>query len=372
MANEMLAIVLAGGKGTRLEALTMKTSKPAVHFGGKYRIIDFVLSSLANSGVTDVGVVTQYESVELSNYCSKGKHWGFDGNNSEFSILGPRQKADGSHWYAGTGDAVYQNLDYMDSIDPEYVLILSADHIYKMNYAKMLAFTKSVNAECTIACLTCDEKDVSRFGILTLDDTKRVTSFVEKPKFSESRNASMGVYIFKYSSLRDALILDANNPSSSHDFGKDIIPYFLHNDKGVYGYPFDGYWKDVGTLSSLWEANMELIDDEKALDLYNSMSSFKIYTEDTKSLPQYIGPNARVTNSIINQGSIIFGEVNHSVLFTGAHIGEDSKIEDSVIMPGAIIGKNVHLKNVIVANNVVIEDGREVIGQVNDIKLITK
>lgn len=205
-----------------------------------------------------------------------------------------------------------------------------------------------------------------------MDEDKKVTSFVEKPKFSTSRSASMGVYIFKYSSLRDALILDANNPNSSHDFGKDIIPYFLNNDKRVYGYPFDGYWKDVGTLSSLWEANMELIDDEKALDLYNNLSSFKIYTEDTKSVPQYIGPNARVTNSIINQGSIVFGKVNHSVLFTGAQIGEGALVEDSVIMPGTIIGKNVHLKNVIVANNVVIEDGREVIGETNDVKLITK
>lgn len=372
MANKVLSIVLAGGKGTRLESLTRKTSKPAVHFGGKYRIVDFVLSNLANSGITNVGIITQYESIELTNYCSNGKHWGYDGNNSEFSILAPRQKAQGSNWYQGTGDAVYQNLDYIDSLNPDYVLILSADHIYKMNYFKMISFTKNVDADLSIACLECDEKDVSRFGILTLDDERKVTSFVEKPKKSESRNASMGIYVFKYSALRKALILDAKKEESSHDFGKDIIPYFLNSKKKVYGYPFVGYWKDVGTLNSLWEANMDLLDEKSALDLFNEMSSFRIYSEDTKSLPQYIGPNARVTNSIINQGSIVFGKVNHSVLFTGTQVGENSLIEDSVIMPYAKIGKNVHLKNVIVANDVEIEDGREIITSNDNILLVTK
>ena len=297
MANEMLAIVLAGGKGTRLEALTMKTSKPAVHFGGKYRIIDFVLSSLANSGVTDVGVVTQYESVELSNYCSKGKHWGFDGNNSEFSILGPRQKADGSHWYAGTGDAVYQNLDYMDSINPEYVLILSADHIYKMNYAKMLSFTKSVDAECTIACLTCEEKDVSRFGILTADENGRIVEFNEKPKVPKSNQASMGIYIFKWDVLRNELIKDEENKKSSNDFGKDVIPSMLAQNMRLFIYGFKGYWKDVGTINSLWEANMDLLDEKCELDINDP--TWPIMARNTASRPHYISPNAVVKNSLI-------------------------------------------------------------------------
>ena len=371
-ANEMVSLVLAGGKGTRLEGLTKKTSKPAVYFGGKYRIIDFVLSNLANSNVQKVGVLTQYESIELSNYCSSGHNWGFDGNNSQLSLLSPRQKEEGSFWYLGTADAIYQNIDYLDSVDPEYVLILSADHIYKMNYAKMLAFTKQVDADCTIAYLTVEEKDVSRFGILTVDDEGKISSFIEKPKHSTSRCASMGLYIFKYKTLRDALVKDAKDDSSEHDFGKNIIPYFLEKKKRVFGYPFEGYWRDVGTLNSLWEANMDLIDDDNALDLYNHFSSFMIYSEDTKSLPQYIGPKAKITNCMINQGSIVLGEVEHSVLFTGTYIEEGAYVKDSVIMPNVTIKKGAHIEKAIVQEGAVIEEGRVIKGTEEKVTLITK
>ncbi|MDD6302618.1 MAG: glucose-1-phosphate adenylyltransferase [Bacillales bacterium] len=360
MTNDMVALVLAGGKGTRLEGLTKKTSKPAVYFGGKYRIIDFVLSNCANSNISKIGVLTQYESIEISNYCSNGKHWGFDGNVCDFSILSPRQKQDGSHWYAGTADAIYQNLDWIDEINPKYVLILSSDHIYKMNYDKMLKFTESVDADCTIGCLKVEEKDVSRFGILTLDEEQRVKTFIEKPKHSTSRDASMGIYIFKWDVLREYLVDDAKK-ETEHDFGKDIIPNMMNSNKKVYGYPFAGYWRDVGTIESLWRTNMDLLDDPDALDLYNNFSGFKIYTEDTKSLPQYIGPNARVTNSMVNQGSIIFGKVNHSVLFTSCYVGEGSEIEDAVIMPGVRIGKNCKVKNCIISPSAKIKDNSELV-----------
>ena len=355
MGKEMVALVLAGGKGTRLEGLTKKTPKPAVNFGGKYRIIDFVLSNCANSGVRNIGILAQYESVELSNYCSSGHHWGFDGANCEFSILSPRQKEEGNHWYEGTADAVFQNFDYLEGLNPDYVMILSSDHIYKMNYDKVLKFTVQRDADLVITCLEVEEKDVSRFGILSLDNEKRVVSFIEKPKESNSRMASMGIYCFKYKALREALI-ELSKDEPSLDFGKHVIPYLLSKKKNIYGYPFEGYWRDVGTIESLWRANMDLIDNPEALDLYNHFSSFKIYTEDKKSLPQYVGPNGSIKNSMINQGSIIYGEVTHSVIFDGVEIGEGAKVIDSVIMPGAKIGKGAIIKNAIVSPKIVIED----------------
>ena len=370
MGQEMVALGLAGGKGTRLEALTKKTSKPAVYFGGKYRIIDFVLSNCANSGVRSVGILTQYESIEISNYCSSGHHWGFDGSHCEFSILSPRQKAEGSYWYQGTADAIYQNLDYLEEINPEYVLILSSDHIYKMNYSKVLSFAKKSNADLLITCLEVDPKDVSRFGILTLRDDYSVDTFIEKPKKSDSRMASMGIYMFKYKVLRDTLI-KLGKEGKGTDFGKDVIPYLLEKKKKIYGYPFNGYWKDVGTIESLWRANMDLIDDEDALDLYNHLSGFKIYTEDTKSLPQYIGPEAEIKNSMINQGSVILGSVEHSVIFTRAEIGHGAVVKNAVIMPGVKVGDNAVVENCIVYPNYEIAPNEKVNVDNDNIVLIS-
>jgi len=370
--KKCVAMLLAGGQGSRLGVLTGKIAKPAVPYGGKYRIIDFPLSNCTNSGIDTVGILTQYKPLELNDYVGSGKPWDLDRLNGGVHILPPYQGQKGGDWYKGTANAIYQNLEFIERYNPQYVLILSGDHIYKMDYSKMIEQHEATGAACTISVLEVSLEEASRFGIMNTNEDGSIYEFEEKPKNPKSQLASMGIYVFTWEKLKKYLTEDNENPDSDNDFGKNVIPLMLNNGELMMVYRFSDYWKDVGTLYSLWEANMELIDDEKALDLYNNMSSFKIYTEDTKSLPQYIGPNARVTNSIINQGSIIFGEVNHSVLFTGAHIGEDSKIEDSVIMPGAIIGKNVHLKNVIVANNVVIEDGREVIGQVNDIKLITK
>lgn len=368
MGKEMVALVLAGGKGTRLEGLTKKTSKPAVNFGGKYRIIDFVLSNCANSGVRQVGILTQYESVELTNYCSSGHHWGFDGSNCQFSILSPRQKEDGNHWYEGTADAVFQNLDYLESIDPEYVMILSSDHIYKMNYDKVLHFAIKEDADLVITCLEVDEKDVSRFGILTLDENYRLKTFIEKPKESTSKMASMGIYCFKYKTMKDVLN-KLSKEIGTLDFGKHVIPYLLNKNKRVFGYPFYGYWRDVGTIESLWRANMDLIDDDEALDLYNHFSGFKIYTEDTKSLPQYIGSNASIKNSMVNQGSIIYGKVTHSVIFDGVEIGEGTIVENSVIMPGVKIGNNAVIKNCIISPRLKIKDDR-IVNDENKIVLI--
>ncbi len=356
--KEVVALVLAGGKGTRLKGLTRKNAKPAVFYGGKYRIIDFVLSNLANSNINNVGLLTQYESIELTDYTSSGKHWGFDGINSTFTVLSPREKEDGSSWYNGTADAIYQNIDFIENINPDYVLIASSDHIYKMNYYKMLNFLKEKDGDVAIATIEVDEKDISRFGILTMDSNNQITSFVEKPRHSDSRMASMGIYIFKQKVLIDALKNDFKNHDSSHDFGKDIIPSLIKKNKKIFGFNFYGYWRDVGTLSSLWEANMDLLDDIKTLDLYEESSSFKVYSEDTRSLPQYIGPNASVVKSMINQGSEIYGKVNHSVIFTDCLIEEGAIVIDSVIMPKSIIKKGAYINRAIVAPGVVVEENR--------------
>lgn len=370
--NEIVAVVLAGGKGTRLKGLTKKNAKPAVFYGGKYRIVDFVLSNLANSNINNVGLITQYESIELNRYTSSGKHWGFDGNNSSYTLLSPREKEEGTSWYKGTADAIHQNLDFIDQFDPQYVLIASSDHIYKMNYSKMLNFLKEKNGDLAIACIDVDKKDASRFGILQTDDNYQVNAFVEKPKHPTSTKASMGVYIFKYKTLYDALRHDAKNEDSSHDFGKDIIPYLLKKNKKIFAFPFQGYWRDVGTIHSLWEANMDLLHDTRILELYEEASTFKVYSEDTRSLPQYIGPNAEVKSSMINQGSSIFGKVDHSVIFTNVLIEEGSIVKDSVIMPNSIIRKGAYVNKAIIAPDVIIEDNRHVNKDSEDVILVEK
>ena len=355
--NSMLAMILAGGRGSRLHDLTNKVAKPAVSYGGKYRIIDFPLSNCANSGIDVVGVLTQYESVELNSYVAAGGRWGLDSKDSGVYVLPPREKADtGLDVYRGTADAISQNIDFIDQYDPEYLLVLSGDHIYKMNYDKMLAFHKERQADATIAVIEVPLKEASRFGIMNTDgETDRITEFVEKPPVPESNLASMGIYIFNWKLLRKLLLADMKNPDSNHDFGKDIIPTLLSDEKRLFAYRFKGYWKDVGTIDSLWEANMDLLSPDNELDL--SDLTWKIYTEDVTALPQYIGTEARIQNAYITQGCVIEGEVTNSVVFTGAKVRPGAKAIDSVLMPGAIVEDGAVVIRALVANGVNIGKG---------------
>lgn len=355
--NSMLAMILAGGRGSRLHDLTNKVAKPAVSYGGKYRIIDFPLSNCANSGIDVVGVLTQYESVELNSYVAAGGRWGLDSKDSGVYVLPPREKADtGLDVYRGTADAISQNIDFIDQYDPEYLLVLSGDHIYKMNYDKMLAFHKERQADATIAVIEVPLKEASRFGIMNTDgETDRITEFVEKPPVPESNLASMGIYIFNWELLRKLLLADMKNPDSNHDFGKDIIPTLLGDEKRLFAYRFKGYWKDVGTIDSLWEANMDLLSPDNELDL--SDLTWKIYTEDVTALPQYIGAEARIQNAYITQGCVIEGEVTNSVVFTGAKVRPGAKVIDSVLMPGAIVEDGAVVIRALVANGVNIGKG---------------
>ena len=355
--NSMLAMILAGGRGSRLHDLTNKVAKPAVSYGGKYRIIDFPLSNCANSGIDVVGVLTQYESVELNSYVAAGGRWGLDSKDSGVYVLPPREKADtGLDVYRGTADAISQNIDFIDQYDPEYLLVLSGDHIYKMNYDKMLAFHKERQADATIAVIEVPLKEASRFGIMNTDgETDRITEFVEKPPVPESNLASMGLYIFNWKLLRKLLLADMKNPDSNHDFGKDIIPTLLGDEKRLFAYRFKGYWKDVGTIDSLWEANMDLLSPDNELDL--SDLTWKIYTEDVTALPQYIGTEARIQNAYITQGCVIEGEVTNSVIFTGAKVRPGAKVIDSVLMPGAIVEDGAAVIRALVANGVNIGKG---------------
>lgn len=355
--NSMLAMILAGGRGSRLHDLTNKVAKPAVSYGGKYRIIDFPLSNCANSGIDVVGVLTQYESVELNSYVAAGGRWGLDSKDSGVYVLPPREKADtGLDVYRGTADAISQNIDFIDQYDPEYLLVLSGDHIYKMNYDKMLAFHKERQADATIAVIEVPLKEASRFGIMNTDgETDRITEFVEKPPVPESNLASMGIYIFNWKLLRKLLLADMKNPDSNHDFGKDIIPTLLGDEKRLFAYRFKGYWKDVGTIDSLWEANMDLLSPDNELDL--SDLTWKIYTEDVTALPQYIGAEARIQNAYITQGCVIEGEVTNSVVFTGAKVRPGAKVIDSVLMPGAIVEDGAAVIRALVANGVNIGKG---------------
>ncbi len=349
--NNMLAMILAGGRGSRLHELTNKVAKPAVFYGGKYRIIDFPLSNCANSGIDVVGVLTQYESVLLNSYVAAGRRWGLDAKESGVYVLPPREKADANlDVYRGTADAISQNIDFIDSYSPEYLLILSGDHIYKMNYAKMLAYHQECNADATIAVIEVPLREASRFGIMNADETNRIYEFEEKPEKPKSNLASMGIYIFNWKALRKLLVEDIKNPDSHHDFGKDIIPTMLGEGKRLFAYKFKGYWKDVGTIDSLWEANMDLLGKNNELDL-NDLT-WKIYTEDTATLPHYIGPDAKISRAFINQGCIIEGEVKNSVLFTGATVAANAKVIDSVLMPDAEVEEGAVVTRALVAGGV--------------------
>ena len=349
--NNMLAMILAGGRGSRLHELTNKVAKPAVSYGGKYRIVDFPLSNCANSGVDIVGVLTQYESVLLNSYVAAGGRWGLDARESGVFVLPPREKADADlDVYRGTADAISQNIDFIDKYSPEYLLVLSGDHIYKMNYDKMLDYHKEMNADATIAVIEVPMKEASRFGIMNTDGNGRIVEFEEKPEHPKSNLASMGIYIFNWKLLRKILLADMKNPDSHHDFGKDVIPCLLNDNKTLAAYKFKGYWKDVGTIDSLWEANMDLLDSRNELNLNDA--SWRIYTEDTPALPQYIGPNAKIDKAFITQGCVVEGEVKHSVLFTGCKVGEGAKIIDSVLMPGVEVAAGAVVQRALVADNV--------------------
>jgi glucose-1-phosphate adenylyltransferase len=367
--DNMLAMILAGGRGTRLHDLTKKVAKPAVSYGGKYRIIDFPLSNCINSGIDTVGVLTQYqplrlnsgidivgvltqyESVLLNSYAAAGRRWGLDAKDSGVYILPPREKADtGLDVYRGTADAISQNIDFIDSYSPEYLLILSGDHIYKMNYDKMLEYHKANHADATIAVIEVPMKEASRFGIMNTNETGRIVEFEEKPEKPKSNLASMGIYIFNWKLLRKMLLADMKNPESSHDFGKDIIPTMLADEKTLFAYKFKGYWKDVGTIDSLWEANMDLLNKNNALDLNDS--SWKIYTEDVTALPQFIGADADIDRAFITQGCVINGTVKNSVLFTGAKVAAGAKVIDSVLMPGVEVAEGAVVTRALVADKV--------------------
>ena len=354
--NSMLAMILAGGRGSRLHDLTNKVAKPAVAYGGKYRIVDFPLSNCANSGIDGVGVLTQYESIQLNSYVAAGGRWGLDAKDSGVYVLPPREKADENlNVYRGTADAISQNIDFIDKFDPEYVLVLSGDHIYKMNYDKMLAAHKEANADATIAVIEVPMKEASRFGIMNTDESGRIVEFEEKPEHPKSNLASMGIYIFTWKLLRKMLMADIKNPDSNHDFGKDIIPTMLNDGKTLYAYKFKGYWKDVGTIDSLWEANMDLLSSKNELDLGDP--SWKIYTEDVTALPQYISTEADVKDAYITQGCVVQGEVKHSVLFTGVKVGVGAKVIDSVLMPGAIVEDDAVVQRALVAGGIRIGKG---------------
>lgn len=354
--NNMLAMILAGGRGSRLHDLTKKVAKPAVSYGGKYRIIDFPLSNCANSGIDVVGVLTQYESVLLNSYAAAGRRWGLDTKDSGVYILPPREKADANlDVYRGTADAISQNIDFIDTYAPEYLLVLSGDHIYKMDYDEMLDYHKEHHADATIAVIEVPMKEASRFGIMNTDDEGRIVEFEEKPEHPKSNLASMGIYIFNWKQLRKALILDMTAEGSHHDFGKDIIPNFLNANKRLYAYKFEGYWKDVGTIDSLWEANMDLLNKNNELNLDDP--NWKIYTEDIPTLPHYVGPTGKVEHCYINQGAVIRGHAVDSVLFNNVDIDEDAFVSQAVLMPNVKVGKGAKIYRAIVADGVKIDDG---------------
>ncbi|HEM5233036.1 TPA: glucose-1-phosphate adenylyltransferase [Streptococcus suis] len=368
--NKMLAMILAGGRGTRLEGLTKKVAKPAVAFGGKYRIIDFPLSNCANSGIDIVGVLTQYEPVLLNSYVAQSQRWGLDVQGSGVFVLPPSEKIEGFGLYKGTADAITQNIDFIDLHDPEYVLILSGDHIYKMNYDKLLDTHIQKKADATIAVIEVPIKEASRFGIMNTDDDYRIEEFEEKPENPKSNLASMGIYIFTWKTLKKYLQEDDKLDTSSHDFGHDIIPKYLEDGRTLIAHPFRGYWKDVGTVNSLWESNMDLIDHAGDLDL--SDRSWRIYSEDKGSPAQVIGATATVKSAYIDKGAIIDGTVEHSVISTDVQVNQNAVVKNSVILPGAIIGEGVELDYVIVAENIKIADGVKLTGDIDHILLIDK
>ena len=346
--KEVVAMLLAGGQGSRLGVLTRKIAKPAVPFGGKYRIIDFPLSNCVNSGIEAVGILTQYQPLVLNEYIGNGQPWDLDGMHSGVNCLSPYQAVDGADWYSGTANAIFQNINYIDRYDPEYVVVLSGDHIYKMDYNKMLEYHKEKNAACTIAVIDVPLEEASRFGILNTHEDGELYEFDEKPEKPKSTHASMGIYIFSYKELRKYLIEDDENKNSSHDFGKDVLPAMLNAGERMFAYPFEGYWKDVGTIDSLWEANMDLLDPNVTLDLKD------IYSRNPMMPPHFVSNDAVIQNSLVADGCNVYGNLEFSILFSGVTIGKGATINSSIIMPGAVIEEGATVQFAIIAENTVV------------------
>lgn len=351
----MLALILAGGQGTRLGKLTQSIAKPAVQFGGRYRIIDFALSNCANSGINNVGVITQYQPLELNTHIGNGSSWGLDGIDSGVTVLQPYSATEGNRWFQGTSHAIYQNIDYIDRINPEYVLILSGDHIYKMNYDDMLQTHKDNLASLTVAVLDVPLKEASRFGIMNTDSNDRIVEFEEKPEHPKSTKASMGIYIFDWKRLRTVLIDGEKNGIDMSDFGKNVIPAYLESGERVYTYNFDGYWKDVGTIESLWEANMEYIGEDNKL--HSRDRSWKIYSKNLIAPPNFMTEDANVKDSLVVDGCFVAGNVEHSILSTNVQVKPNAIIKDSFVMSGTTIGEGAKINRAIIGEDAVIGDG---------------
>lgn len=365
--KEMIAMLLAGGQGSRLNQLTEKIAKPAVPFGGKYRIIDFTLSNCSNSGIHTIGVLTQYKPLELNKHIGIGSPWDLDRKDGGVTILPPFMGADGGRWYKGTANAIYENCHFIDSFSPEYVLILSGDHIYKMDYSLMLEYHKQKQAEATIAVINVPWEDTYKFGIMNVDEDGRILEFEEKPKNAKSNLASMGIYIFNWKTLKQYLIEDEAKQESHHDFGKNIIPSMLTSGISLYSYVFNGYWKDVGEVKSLWESNMDLLKEDNPLNLYDR--NWKIYSNNPANPPHYISSTGKVRASLLNEGCIIHGEVSNCVLFPGVEIGENSVVTDSVIMHGVKIGANANICKSIIMSHISIPSDT-VIGDMDSDEII--
>lgn len=351
--KKCVAMLLAGGQGSRLYALTQKVAKPAIPYGGKNRFIDFPLSNCINSGIDTVGVLTQYQPMVLNEYIGNGQPWDLDKMHGGVHVLPPYQTAAGASWYEGTANAIYQNMAFIERYDPEYVIVLSGDHIYKMDYSKMLDYHIANNADSTIAVIDVPRSEASRFGIMTCDEEGRIVDFTEKPKEPKSTLASMGIYVFSWEKLRKYLIENENANTGSKDFGKDIIPAMLANDERLFAYEFEGYWKDVGTLDSLWEANMDLLSPSVPLNLYDP--NWKVYSRHNNMPPQYIGKNAHVENSMITEGSVVDGTVDFSIISSGVTIEEGASVKYSIVMPGTTIKKNAVVEYAIIGENCVVE-----------------
>lgn len=353
--KEMIAMLLAGGQGNRLYVLTNQRAKPAVPFGGKYRIVDFTLSNCTNSGIDTVGVLTQYRPLELNSYIANGQPWDLDRMDGGVYILPPYTGSSAS-WYKGTANAIYQNINFIEQYDPEYVLVLSGDHVYKMDYAKMLEFHKKKNADATIAVMDVPIDQASSYGIMNTNDDYSIREFEEKPKVPKSTKASMGIYIFKWEKLREYLILDEEKgENTSNDFGKDVIPAMLSDNQRMFAYPFEGYWKDVGTIDNLWEANMDLLNPSIAINIWDPL--WRIYSRHDVTTPHYIHNSADVVNSMVTEGCYVDGKLNYSILFSDVEVQSDATVEYSVIMRNTKIGKNAQVKYAIIADDAIIEDG---------------
>ncbi|GAB2485537.1 glucose-1-phosphate adenylyltransferase [Alkalibacterium psychrotolerans] len=368
MKTETVAMILAGGQGSRLGKLTKQIAKPAVPFGGNYRIIDFAISNCANSGIKNVGVVTQYQPLVLNSHVGNGSSWGLNRHNGGATILQPYSSVDGEKFFKGTAHAIYQNIDFIDQKDPEYVVILSGDHIYKMDYEKMLDYHKKKDAILTVGVMPVPWEDTSRFGVMNTDQTDRIIEFQEKPEHAKSNLASMGIYIFNWSRLKQYLVDNQSKNRQMEDFGHHVIPAYLRNSEAVYAYQFEGYWKDVGTIESLWSANMEFLDPNHELNIRDR--EWRVFSRNPNTTPQFLTSSARVTDSMITDGCYVAGEVTHSILSHNVKVGKNSVIKDSFVMPNAVIGENVTIDKAIVGEGARIYDGAELIGKEDDIAVV--